>query len=75
MFSAHSVLLLPSLFLTSIPYPMTDKQILAEEILGEVIESHILGPKSVCSSYSRNAGEFVHVLISISLIILLSKVP
>lgn len=46
---------------------MRQKQIPGEEVLGKVVEFHMLSTKTICCSDTADAGEFVHVLQSQSL--------
>lgn len=44
-----------------IKHPMRKEQILSKEVLGKIIEFHILGAEAIGSGNSRHAREFVHV--------------
>lgn len=56
------ILLVPSLLLSTVYYPVRDQKVLAEEVLSEVIELNVVGAKSVSSSNTAHASQLVHVL-------------
>ena len=61
------------MLLAAISHSVRDEQHLAEELLGKVVELHVVGTETIGDRDAGDAGELVHILGGAQLVSLVRK--